>query len=324
MLQKVAFPGGQPPGYAFNVILLAEGYLAAEGSAFHGACLDFVERLLLVPPFNLTRINPGWLNVYKRFLPSANAGPAAGPAPAGRTVFESSLDAATGRLTANPARVAAVVDAETVEYGGSILPLNQFVGVSSRAAAGLTLLALLLPAHASAAGGELEYQPGAADYYFVATTQNGEWHQVIMRAMAGMLGLADEFELPGPEFLAPGTGADRAALHPNVIPRATPPLLNKDVARWRPLIGLARQNSPATVHPRTAPPGTPDNTLSAVPTTPSEIEFWEGGEGFRTKVYRSAPDCLMRRRIGDANLPVRGRRVPFCRVCRKFLQDLLS
>jgi hypothetical protein len=324
MLQKVASPGGPPPGHAFNVVLLAEGYLAAEGSAFHAACLDFVDRLLLVPPFNLTRINPGWLNVYKRFLPSGSAGPSAGPAAAGRTVFESSLDAATGRLTASAARVVAVIDAETIEYAGSILPLNQFVGVSSRAAAGMTLLVLLLPPHASPGGGELEYLPGAAEYYFVATTQNGEWHQVIMRAMAGMLGLGDEFELAGPEFLAPATGVDRAALYPNVVPRVSPPLLNKDVARWRPLIGPARQNSPATVHPRTAPAGTPDNTLSAVPATPSEIEFWEGGAGFRTRVYRSAPDCLMRRRIGDGNLPVRQRRVPFCRVCRKFLEGFLS
>jgi hypothetical protein len=72
------------------------------------ACLDFIDRLLLVSPFNLRRINAAWLNVYKPFLPSANVGPAAGAA----------LDPATGQPTVNAARVTAVVDAGTIEHGG--------------------------------------------------------------------------------------------------------------------------------------------------------------------------------------------------------------
>ena len=320
MLHKVFPPGGQNPREAFNVVLFSEGFLAAEASAFHAACLDFIDRLLLVPPFNLTRINAAWLNVYKRFLPIANPCPAAGAAAAGRTVFESSLDAAAGRLTVNVARVTAVVGAETIEHGGAIVPLTEYVGVSSRGAAGRTLLVLLLPAHASPRGGELEYVPGVDEYYFVATTQNGEWPQVIVRAMAGMMGLGDEFELPGPAFLAPADVLDRAGVYPNIMPRVSPPALNRDATKWRRFIGPARQNSPAAVHPRTAPADTPDNTISAVPTTSYDIEFWEGGGGFRTRIYRSAADCLMRRRIGDGNLPVRDRRVPFCFVCRQVLQ----
>ena len=70
-------------------------------------------------------------------------------------------------------------------------------------------------------------------------------------------------------------------------------------------------------------PYLPDNTIDAVPMTPSTIEYWEGGGGYRTKVYRSAHDCLMRRRIGESRLPVSAGRVAFCKVCTQHLRNLL-
>jgi hypothetical protein len=303
-------------------VLFAEGFVAAEESAFLAACAQFIQRLVATPPFNLTRISPQSLSVYARFMASGASGPVTGARISGRTVFESAVDGA-GVLTVSPARVKAVVDAEEIRVAGVAAPLPAFVtpGEQTLGMRG-TLLVLLLPQQAGN-GVEAELLPASLDeYHCVATSLNGAWHQLVLRAMGAAFGLGDEFELPGPAWLAPAPEEPWIPYF-NLEYFDVPPLVNRTSPKWRELFGPAAQNSPPVIHPKPLPAATPDTTLAAFPAMPDSVELWEGGGGYRTKVYRTAQDCLMRRRIGDPALPVRSAPVPFCLACRRFLSDCI-
>src|SRR3712207_2172013 len=146
MLQKI-FPSGvgNSPVHSFNLILVAEGFRAAELTAFSAACTELVERVLLVPPFNLTRTHPYWISIYRLLTPSANAGPANGAASAGRSAFESAIIGA-GVLTLNPVRVTAVLDAEQFSVGGQAVPFGDLVSKGPLAIGGPnSLIVFLIP-----------------------------------------------------------------------------------------------------------------------------------------------------------------------------------
>jgi hypothetical protein len=327
MLQKI-FPGGvgNSPRHCFKVVFLSEGYLLQEQHLFTGACIEFVERMLGIPPFNLTRINPHWLSVYRLFVPSANAGPASGSSSPGRTAFESAIDPATGVLSVNAARVVAEVTAAQLRVGTAQVPLSELILPGS--AVGYTtgtLLVVLLPRVLTpAAGADAEHMPADGEYHFVATTRNGEWHQVVVRGMAAVLGLGDEFELSGTDHLAPADASIATKLPYNLEYFPTPPPTNGSALRWRSLFTPAQLSQPPMVHGKTGAPAAPDVTLPAFPLSPDGAELWEGGGGYRTQVYRTARDCLMRRRCGDPILALRQAPVGFCPACRRFLHYVIG
>ena len=323
MLQKI-FPGGvgNSPRHCFKVVFLSEGYLAQEQHLFTGACAQFVERMLGIPPFNLTRINPHWLSVYRLFVPSANAGPASGSSSPGRTAFESAIDPATGILSVNAVLVRDAVDAAQLRVEDDEEPLSDFCvkGAPVSRTTGTLLVVLLPPVSPLAGGADAEHLPVVdTEYHFVATTQNGEWHQVVLRGLGKLVGLGDEFETA----VAPPTPVNRFLLPCNLDHFGSVPLTNRDSARWRSLFPPARQSSPPVVHPKPAPHA-PDHTLPQFPTAPDGVEFWEGGGGYATQIYRTAKDCLMRRRIGDPALPVRAAPVSLCPACRRFLHSVIG
>jgi len=328
MLHKI-FPSGvgNSIAHSFRLILVAEGFTQTQGPAFALACTELVQRLILLPPFNITRVRPEWLSVYRVFVPSANAGPASGAVVAGRTAFDAAIDPGTGALTVDAVKVTADLDAQQFDDGGGAQPVAQFLrkGPLPNVGAGY-LIALLLPSVAvPAQGGEYEHDPADDEYHFVATTMNGEWHQVIARGIGMSFGLGDEYESAGAPFLAPADGINKAMPYPNLTYFETNPTLNKDALRWRGLFSRAQLNSPAVIHAKAAgAAAAPDNSINPFPVTPGTVEFWEGGGRFRSKVFRSAKDCLMRRRIGDPALPVRTAPVPFCVACRSYLKHCIE
>lgn len=327
MLKKLFPTGiGNTPLDSFKLILVAEGYLAAENAAFAGDCVDLLERLLATTPFNLSRGHPHWLSVYGAFQASAQSGPAIDtPAAAGRTMFESSLNTATGVLTVNQAKVNAYVAAETVPFGVGSEALAEFCAVGERSY-GLTgaLIVLLLPAIAGHPnGGEAENAPGANDYHFVATSKNGVYQQVVASALARCLGLGDEFELAGANQLSPGDEGIPVTRHFNLEYFETgPPNPITGATKWFPLFSAVERTLVPAIHPK-ADPTTPDTSLDSPPATAAGVQFWEGGGGYRTKIWRTSHDCLMRRRIGDQALPVRATPVPLCPACRFHLSRVI-
>jgi hypothetical protein len=328
MLRKI-FPSGvgNSIAHSFRLLLLAEGFTAAQGPAFSAACSDLIERLVLIPPFNHTRVRPHWLTVHRSFAPSANAGPASGASVPGRTRFDAAIAPATGVMSLDAAKVVAALDAEQFDDGGGLQAISSYLkkGGLPNVGAGFLVVVLLPNVATPAAGGEYEHDPADDEYHFVATTMNGEWVQVIARGIGMSLGLCDEYEAAGADFLEPVQSVNKAMPYPNLTYFPTNPTLNKDAVRWRGLFSRAQLNSPAVIHGKAAgAAGTPDNTINAYPVTPGTVEFWEGGGRFRTKVFRSAKDCLMRRRIGDPALPVRTQPVPFCVACRSYVKNVIG
>ena len=329
MLRKV-FPagvGGTTPYDAFKVVLLSEGYTAALQKDFQNSCQALVSRFLQTPPFNLTRLKPTWINFYTGFFPSSQSGAASGTSTPGRTVFESAYTAGTKTLTINQSRVNAVIDdpGTTLPFDNGTVPLSEICvkGSMSQERFATLIVMLLPPITGEPATIDTESAFGDTDYHFIATTTNNHWQQAIFRAIGSKLGLGDEFELPGPEFQA--ATKQRDAPNINLQYLASAPATNRHPGlKWRHYFSLGEKILPPVMHPKAGDTSVPDNSISTVPLSPSSIEFWEGGGGFRTGVYRSAKDCLMRRRYGDSQLPVGAQPVPFCYVCRTYLKSLLE
>ncbi len=325
MLRKL-FPGGfsNSPFNSFKLILASEGYLAAETASFIGDCVDLIEALFDTAPFGLTRMYPSWLSIYAGFTASGQSGPSIdAPASANRTAFESSLTTATGVLSLNQAKINAWVAGETLLADSVEVPLGQFFtsGAPSSGFSG-TLLVVLLPSVAAhPAGGEFESAPGPGDIHYVAISKDGFYQQAIARGIASLFGLADEYELAGGPYQDPGGPLSPTSYNLEYFENAPPSPIDNS-SQLYPLSGVSERTSTAGVHPK-ADPTTPDMTLDPVPARQPHIEFWEGGAGFRTKLWRSARDCLMRRRLGDSALPVRGGKVPFCPACRHYLRGVI-
>lgn len=182
------------------------------------------------------------------------------------------------------------------------------------------LLIVLLPPQGEG-GFENEFEgSGKDDFYFIATSCDGHWEQVIIRSMCKLIGLGDEFEQNGPDFehLSKSTGEMLDYVHPNLLYSDTP---NSSIpaadTKWGHLdnkIGFDFLIRRAPGHPQQA-----DLSFPAHNFLPNNIELWEGGGGYRTQIYRSAHDCLMRRQIGNKNLPVRTSVVPLCPVCSAYM-----
>ena len=327
MLRKL-FPAAvsNSPFNSFKLILVSEGYLATETAGFIGDCVDLIEALFNTAPFGLTRMYPGWLSIYAGFTPSGQSGPAINtPAAANRTAFESSLTTATAVLSLNQAKINAWVAGETLLADSVELPLDRFFTIGAPSSGfGGTLLVVLLPSVAGQpGGGEFESAPGPNDLHYLAVSKDGFYQQAIARGIAALLGLADEFELPGGPYLDPGAAAFAPAAYNLEFFDSSPPSPIDSSSRWYPLSGVSERTSLTGVHAK-ADPTTPDVTTDPVPARQPRIEFWEGGGGYRTKVWRSARDCLMRRRFGDATLPVRSAKVSFCPACRYYISRVIG
>lgn len=329
MLKKIfPFDAENTFDNSFKIIFISEGYLATERVKFISSCIDFTDKLIETPPFNLSRINSNWLSVYTSFTPSNNSGPSVNTIPAsGRTVFESKVDTATGLLSINQSKLNTYLDAETAFYNKVVATLNNVClkGAPNYGLSGSLFVLLTPPIAANPNGFEYENSPATSDYYFVATTTDNLWHQLVIRAMCKVLGLGDEFELNGSNFLAPDPNNLRKISLPfNLELFQTPPTLNGDKSKWKRLFSTTKRGITAVKHLKPPTPAAADNTIGNDLISYKDIEFWEGGYGYRTKIYRTAKDCLMRRKIGEPLLPTGKKEVAFCPACMQYLKNILS
>lgn len=321
------FPAGLAvsPLHTLKIILLAEGFRTADRPQFAAACSDFVAFLSRTAPFSLMDIHPYSISVHSGFVAS-NAAGAAVDAPANnRTAFDGRYDTAAGRLTISQSKFNTFVEdpATTLTVENRDLQLGEVLckGDLTMGTTGAVVALLVPPIAGKPATAETESVPSAGDYHFVACTTNNLWHQVVLRTIGRVMGLGDEWELDGSDFLAPASRRDIPYI--NLQYFAAPPTTNRDkMMKWRSYLSLVDRIQPPVVHAKVNLAAA-DNTIDAVPVAPSTIEYWEGGGGYRTKVYRSAHDCLMRRRLGDSRLPVSAAPVPFCKVCGQHLKNLL-
>jgi hypothetical protein len=327
MIKIFPYLGESDTTNSFKLVFVSEGYLAAESPTFIGDCLAFVDNLIQMAPFNLSRMNPNWLSVYTAFTPSGNSGPSIDTAATiDRTAFESTYMSATGALTFNQTKVNTFLNSLQFDDQFGQLDLSDVVGLGDPMFSknGSLVVILLPPLSGHPDGAEADNTPADTDYYFVSTTTDKLWHQVVIRGLCQNLGLGDEFELDGPAQLAPVVDPtiDDILLPFNLFYSQTTPGTAQDCLQWLPLFSSTQRSGPVTTHPKSGAPANPDYTLEDPPLYHPVIEYWEGGGGYRTQVFRSAQDCMLRRRIGFTQLPLREQPLSFCPACYHYLKNI--
>jgi hypothetical protein len=123
--------GSAPRNRAFNVVLLADGFTAAQQTAFNTACASFVTAFIGTPPFN--ELGPA-INIFRVNVTSTDSG-ADDPAAAGgtgatvRTYFDSTFGANGIRrlLVCNTTTALQVAAAQVPEFTTVLVVVNSTI-----------------------------------------------------------------------------------------------------------------------------------------------------------------------------------------------------
>ena len=137
--------GSAPRNHAFNIVLLAEGFTAAQQTAFNTACTAFASALWATPPFD--QLAPA-INIFRVNVNSTESG-ADDPAAAGgtgataRTYFDASFGGNNIRrlLVCNTTTVLTVAAAQIPEFTVAIIVVNSTVYGGSGGSVGTYSLA---------------------------------------------------------------------------------------------------------------------------------------------------------------------------------------
>jgi hypothetical protein len=137
--------GSAPRNHAFNIVLLAEGFTAAQQAAFNTASTAFASALWATPPFD--RLAPA-INIFRVNVNSTDSG-ADDPAAAGgtgataRTYFDATFGANNIRrlLVCNATTVLTVAAAQIPEFTVAIVVVNSTVHGGSGGSVGTYSLA---------------------------------------------------------------------------------------------------------------------------------------------------------------------------------------
>ena len=250
--------GSAPRSRAFNVVLLAEGFTAAQQGAFNTACNDFVAAFRATPPYD--ELSPA-INVFRVNVASTDAG-ADDPASAGgtgataRTYFDATFGGNGIRrlLVCNNTTALQVASAQVPQFTVVLVVVNSTVYGGSGGAIGTYSLA----------GGATE----------IAIHEMGHT----------AFGLADEYA-----YYAGGseTGHDH---HPPGEPSQPNVTLNtnRTTLKWAWAVAAATA-VPTMSNPNCA---TVDGRPSPVPT--GTVGLFEGAHYYHCGAFRPEYDCKMR------------------------------
>lgn len=310
-----------------SLVFIAEGYTAAQETQFYQDVDQAFQRMLDYHNLINLRLNNNSLSIYTLFVASSQSGIASNQTEAiNRTVFESYL---SNGLHLNYNKVKDVLEdtyfdndlSERSKLIDRLLIFDSDRNQNLKEA----IPVFIFPYNATQIGEIENFESNT--YYYIATTLDNYYEQVILRSLFRILGLGDEFELEGSDYLTPDeeTGAVINGGIPNLIyslnPNSFTPLSTE--FKWRGLF-TSFDTTAISVHPHPGLDNIPDYTLPTIPFSYENIELWEGGGYFRKNVYRSAYDCLLRRRIGYSDLPVKEQKVALCPLCQMYLYKRLN
>lgn len=314
---------------SLKLVFIAEGYRDEDQLEFTSDCLNFIEALYKTPPFNLTRINNYWISIYTAFAPSQERGPVIDDVRInGRTVFDSILDSSNGLLKFDKLKIDGFIEQIKIDAYGSEDVLSSYIVKGNPIFWHSSFIPILLLPKIDEFENRGEFENGMIEnhFYFVATSVNKYWQQIIFRTIGKYLGLGDEFEESGPDAKTPyPTDTDSSLIsYPfnnlGYLEEGQIPSIRN--MKWYSLLKSTQRNTPLQVK-KSQNDDTPNHQIPTFPTTSHNIEPWEGGGGFRKNIFRSSFDCLMRRKIGSELLPVKEKNVPFCKVCRETISNII-
>jgi hypothetical protein len=250
--------GGAPRNRAFNVVLLADGFTAAQQNAFNTACTAFVNAFIGTPPFD--ELAPA-INVFRVNVTSTDSG-ADDPVATGgtgavvRTYFDSTFGVNGIRrlLVANGTTALTVAAAQVPEFTTVLVIVNSTIYGGSGGGVGTYSLA------------------------------NGATEIAIHEMGHTAFGLADEYPYyaggneTGHDHHPPGEPSE-----PNVTTNA-----NRNTLKWRWAVAAATA-IPTMSNPNCAQV---DSRPSPVPT--GTVGLFEGAHYYHCGAFRPEYDCKMR------------------------------
>jgi hypothetical protein len=241
--------------HCWNLVVVSDGYTAAQMPQFAADAIAFRDRFFAEPPFNRPEIQ-GVINIYRLDVTSAeqgadkpNCADGGGSGHRSRTYFDSTFcsDGRTERLL----------------YGNSTLAIDTVKAVLNH---WHQIIVLVNDTERGGAGGQVAwFSNGGADWREVAIHELGH----------SAFGLADEYDYPGPVTIDFG--------QPNVATVADPALV-----KWHAFVN-APAGTPTRANPNCAatdagPSGFPAATVGT----------FEGAKYHYCGVYRPSWNCMMR------------------------------
>lgn len=250
--------GAAPRNRAFNVVLLAEGFTAAQQADFNTACDSFVRAFCTTPPFD--QLSPA-INIFRVNVSSADSG-ADDPESTGgtgavvRTYFDATFGANGIRrlLVCNVSTALQAAAAQVPEFTVAVVVVNSTIYGGSGGSVGTYSLA-----------------DGATE---IATHEMGHT----------AFGLADEYP-----FYAGGneTGHDH---HPAAEPTEPNVTINtqRDTLKWNWAV------APSTPLPTMSNPNCSQADTRPSPVPADTVGLFEGAHYYHCGGFRPQYDCKMR------------------------------
>ena len=319
MVFRVSTPTDRSPFEAFPILFLGQGINQPTGMEFINLVKDAWNQILAIPPF-------GQLVALDHSKQAIVAYADQGPGDLGLLqvggelrVDPAKADNLRSFLASNTVRVHQPAGAVTEVSALDVWPEQGRVGRLG------SLVAVLVEGNQP---GEL-YQLTPTELHpvpFVAVVVTGEsWVKVIARALAqNLANLADEYELPGPEFLR----APQQLIEPRpniiVVTEGVRLLLDSqqnphDHVAFPPGWKAGRTGQ-IDFHPHDGTEPDLDSSRRAN----GRIQLVEGGAGYRLNALRCDFDCLMRRRPNSTALPIQVPGLEFCRACFGALEEQVN
>lgn len=297
---------------SLKLFIISEGYVSQQ--SFYSESFSLQEKILSHTPFNILT-DASFIESSLYYTPTEHHGPYLGTYGNNLSLnFDTVLNEENQLLTLNLSKLKNVLADLESQASNSLDATSLKDGI---------IVVLTPSVSTNGIGGSFEYLSQSDDEpSFVATTTDGYWEQVVIRAICRYFGLGDEFELDGADYLEPEirNGFIIDELMPNLIYDPTI-LESMDLAdtKWQSLIPSILKNQEQEINRHVNHPLHADETFSPYSSINSDV-LWEGGGGFRTKIYRYAHDCLMRRRIGSKSLPIKTSKVPLCHICETYMR----
>lgn len=306
-----------PSNSTFNVVILSEGYTSSQENQFYADVFELWKRLLNYFPFTALKYSNSSISFNTYFQASNNSGFATSASTATNfNNFQTYYDTTLSKLVCDLDILDTFLEECKITINDEESDLIDYLFKQQIPLSyGATLVFVLLPTCSTIVAETENYNED--HYYSVMTSKDGFFEQILIRAMAKLVGLGDEYEQSG---ISP-SDEDGKAIHdifPNLyyIPD---PLITVNVSdeefKWKSFL----HSSSTTINKI---PNTVLNSLQSVPVSYDNIQLIEGGGRCQTKIYRSAPDCLLRRKIGDTTLKVKEKKVSLCAICAKILSNI--
>ncbi|MFZ2899163.1 MAG: M64 family metallopeptidase [Saprospiraceae bacterium] len=290
-----------------NIVIFSEGYRLEDKKMFNNKCRALIKKLEFFFPLNSVLKEDSNINIYTCFVPSVQFGISCQSNNKSNTFLNSNIDTKTNEIYIDSDRLLKELDAINFSFSTLFETLT-------------TLIVIIAPPLLNQSNCIEEKQ---LDITFLGVTRSAiftissdGWENSVVRALGSVIGLGDEFgNDSGPDIEQPilGEGVWIDYYCPNLIFFKSPEQeLYKEKLKWKAL--MPKNDEKFEIYESEV---IESQLPHKIPYKYSveKINLWEGGGGYQKKVFRSAQDCIMRRKIGDREYPVRDERMSFCPVC---------